>query len=86
MTNSAEVCRGESPSSAKSDLLCDPVTCDELSDYEGVNIQEDKLELASSAEQVPNTLTKKIINRLEGKIENLSWGINCNNQRSVERY
>ena len=76
-------------------MLCDAVTCDELSDYEGVNIQDDKLDLAiNSAEQVPNTFTMKIINRLEGKIENLSWDINCkinalsrdiNDSREVER-
>ena len=94
MTNSAEVCRGESPSSTKGDLPCDAVICDELSDYEGVNIEDDKLELANSAEQVPNTFNMKIINRLEGKIENLSWDINCkintlsrdiNDSREMER-
>ena len=36
MTNSAEVCRGESPSSTIGDLPCDAVTCDELSDSEEV--------------------------------------------------
>ena len=36
MTDSAEVCRGESPSSTKGDLPCDAVTCDELSDSEEV--------------------------------------------------
>ena len=49
MTNSTQVCRGESPSSTNGDLPCDAVTCDELSDYEGVNIEDDKLELANSA-------------------------------------
>ena len=77
MTNSAEVCRSESSSSTKGDLPRDAVICDELSDYEGVNIEVDKLELANSAEQVPNTLTMKIIDRLEEKIENLSCDVNC---------
>ena len=94
MTNSAEVCRGERPSSTKGDLPCDAVICDELSDYEGINIEVDKLELANSAEQVPNTFTMKIINRLEEKIENLSCDVNCkinalsrdiNDSREIER-
>ena len=76
MTNSAGIRQDESSSSTKGDLPCDAVTCDELSEFEGVNIKDDKLELANSAEQVPNTFTMKIINRLEGKIENLSWDIN----------
>ena len=33
MTNSAEVCRDESPSPTKGDLPCDAVTCNELSDF-----------------------------------------------------
>ena len=72
-----EAMHKDSCACAKSELDLFSVPPTQVEMEKGVNIEDHKLELANSVEQVPNTFTMKIINRLEGKIENLSWDINC---------